>query len=158
QSKCPFCVERGLKHYHTKKGAQKDEGVLEDNLAADGTITSDKAVGAIYPFEGAGDKIKEWYVPPRTFEDRETRIKAAAHHLIPGDSAMAKVPDLEKWTTAQPAGEIKEDIGYSIDCAANGVFLPRYPDLFIEQPNPKGTIDPEATGRLGGKYGIWSEL
>jgi hypothetical protein len=156
---CDFCNDKTHTGYKTKHGALKDEGVLEKNLAADGTISSDPDGSPLYPLDGGGDKTKGWSVRAGVFEDVPTAIKAAAHHIIPGDAAMAKVPALEQWTTQSKGGVIKEDIGYSIDCAANGIFLPRYPDLFGTKHMPglkgsdgKGVEQREYYGRS------WSEL
>jgi hypothetical protein len=113
----------------------------------------------VYPIPGAGDGTSHWLVREGVFEDVATRIEATPHHIIPGDAVMAKVPALEQWTRAS-AGFIKEDIGYNIDGAPNGIFLPRYPDLFgtkeMTFTDAHGT---EQTKQMREYYGkTWSAL
>jgi hypothetical protein len=162
KSKCPFCNDKQHSGYKTKHGAQKNEDVLRDNLKHSGQITSDPEVGNIYPFEGGGDNFEHWEAAAGMYEDHATRIAAAPHHIIPGDAVMSKVQALETWTTKSKGGKIKEDIGYSIDCTENGIFLPRYPDIFGTKKNyeitdahgnKKKVSGPEYYGR-----GTWSEL
>ncbi|MFQ5503536.1 MAG: hypothetical protein ACE5F1_01925 [Planctomycetota bacterium] len=158
EKKCPFCNDKNHKGYTTKHGALKDESVLRRNIQTSDDVTDD--IGTIYPLPGGSDNMKEWFAKPRVFEEDGTRIAAAPHHIIPGDAVMSKVPALEAWTTASKGGKVKEDIGYNIDGARNGIFLPRYPDIFgtktIEVPKPGG-----GTQRMEGRkyYGrSWSEL
>lgn len=162
EEKCPFCNDKKHKGYHTKHGALKDENVLRDNLKSDETITSDKSVGNIYPFSGAGDNFDYWEAEENVFEDHSTRIAAAPHHIIPGDAVMSKVPALETWTTQSKGNKIKEDIGYSIDCAKNGIFLPRYPDIFGTKKTHQVTRADGTTAMVDGPSyygrGTWSAL
>ena len=127
---CPFCKDPELKGYTTKPGKQKVEKDLAKHIRADSgsDITKDPRVGKVYPLPGGGDATKNWLAKAGTFEDFEVRIAAAPHHIIPGKAAMAP-SRLERWTLASK-GSIKEDIGYSIDCAQNGIFLPHLPEIY----------------------------
>jgi hypothetical protein len=128
---CVFCAEspRQLKGYKTKHGALKDEAELEKSLWSDAQeITSDSKVGPIYPLPGGNDPTTGWVARAGALEDFEVEMGAAPHHIIPGKAAMAK-SSLERWTRAEK-GQIKEDIGYSIDCASNGIFLPHVPVIY----------------------------
>ncbi len=128
---CVFCAEspRQLKGYKTKHGLLKDEDELELSLWSDAKqIVSDKAVGPIYPLPGGSDRTTGWVAKSGALEDFAVELGAAPHHIIPGKAAMAK-SSLERWTRAEK-GKIKEDIGYSIDCAANGIFLPHVPLIY----------------------------
>lgn len=158
KDECPFCNDKNHRGYTTKHGALKDEEVLKRNLAADGVVDSDGGK-KVYPIAGGSDKTKGWRVRAGVFEDVSTAINAAPHHIIPGDAAMAKVRALEQWTTASKGGLIKEDIGYSIDGAPNGIFLPRYPDLFGTKYVP-GKVDAHGKGvEFRAYYGrSWAEL
>jgi len=128
---CVFCAEspRQLKGYRTKHGALKDEHELERSLWSNAQeITMDSTIGPIYPLPGGNDPTTGWSAKAGTLEDFEVDIGAAPHHIIPGKAAMAR-SSLERWTRADK-GSIKEDIGYSIDCAANGAFLPHVPVIY----------------------------
>jgi hypothetical protein len=128
---CVFCAEspRELKGYKTKHGMLKDEAELERSLWSDvREITQDSEVGPIYPLPGGSDPTAGWVARAGALEDFEVELGAAPHHIIPGKAAMAK-SSLEKWTRADK-GKIKEDIGYSIDCARNGIFLPHIPVIY----------------------------
>jgi hypothetical protein len=124
---CPFCSNDELLGYKTKNGDLKDEKVLGSNLASTADITSDKAVGNVFPLSGGGDSTTGWEAEPGVLEDFAVKLAAAPHHIIPGKAAMAP-SRLEKWTMA--GDKIKEDIGYSIDCAQNGIFLPHLPEIY----------------------------
>lgn len=128
---CVFCAEspRQLKGFKTKHGMLKDEHELEKSLWSDAReITADGEVGPIYPLPGGNDSTTGWVAKAGALEDFEVELSAAPHHIIPGKPAMAK-SSLERWTRADK-GKIKEDIGYSIDCARNGIFLPHLPEIY----------------------------
>lgn len=128
---CLFCKggEPKLRNYKTKYGAKKDEKELRKSLAsAAREITSDPKLGPIHPVPGGNDPTTGWRAAPGVLEDFEVDMTAAPHHIIPGDAVM-EVSTLETWTRADK-GEIKQDIGYTIDGALNGVFLPHLPDMY----------------------------
>lgn len=129
EPKCPFCETKTLLNYHTKHGVLKDEKVLAKSLATDGEIKTDKEVGTIYPLPGGNDKTTGWEAKEGTLEDFAVKMAAAPHHIIPGNAAMAP-SRVEKWTV-ESKGKIKQDIGYSIDCAQNGIFLPHLPEIYF---------------------------
>ncbi|NOJ79984.1 AHH domain-containing protein [Myxococcus xanthus] len=129
---CTFCAEspRELKGYKTKHGLLKDEDELERNLwtGTDVLITRDNKVGPIYPLPGGGDLTIGWLANDGVLEEMAVRMGAAPHHIIPGKASMSE-STLDQWTCAKE-GMIKEDIGYSIDCANNGIFLPHLPEIY----------------------------
>jgi hypothetical protein len=139
-SECPFCKQKQYLGYKTKHGALKDEGVLRRNLRSSGTITDD--VGPIYPLQGAGDRTTGWEAKAGVLEDFSVELAAAPHHIIPGDASM-EPSRLETWTCSDKGGKIKEDIGYNIDCAENGIFLPHLPEIYFTRHAP-GTKQPMA--------------
>jgi hypothetical protein len=139
---CLFCKEspRELKNYKTKHGELKDEGVLEKSLwSKEPLIRTDKKVGPLYPLPGGNDQTTGWTAKPGALEDFAVDMSAAPHHIIPGNAAMAP-STLENWTRADK-GKIKQDIGYTIDSAQNGIFLPHLPEIYwtkrIEQGGRK---------------------
>lgn len=138
---CPFCKEKKYHGYHTKHGALKDEKVLAANLRASGEVTSDKAVGSVYPLPGGGDRTVGWEAEAGVLENFPVKLAAAPHHLIPGKASM-EPSRVEKWTRVDK-NKIKEDIGYNIDCAQNGVFLPHLPEIYWTRHAP-GTNTPMA--------------
>ena len=126
---CPFCKEEKYLGYTTKHGEQKKESVLASNLRSKQEITNDRSAGKVYPLSGGDDQTIGWEAEPGVFEDFTVGIPAAPHHLIPGNAAMAP-SRLEDWTR-ESKGKIREDIGYSIDCAQNGIFLPHLPEIYF---------------------------
>lgn len=65
-------------------------------------------------------------VPDRQNGQDLTRICTvvpAAHHLIPGNASLKKVPSLLK-LMEKSKGEITSDIGYNVNSAQNGIWLP----------------------------------
>lgn len=151
---CPICAgqkkkDLDLMNFETKHGKLKNEKVLGQNLKATGVISSDPEVGPIYPFDGGGQDHKGWVVKKGVLEDVEVTVKPTPHHLIPGNAAMAK-SDLEKYT-CKKGGKIKQDIGYSIDCTENGVWLPHLPHVYWTSKKTK-------TKRWCDVYGKWSEM
>jgi hypothetical protein len=150
---CPIC--EGKKNlrclgYNTKLGVQKDEKVLGQNLRKKGQITSDKAVGNVFPFAGGRSDHKGWVVKAGVMQSFEVTIQPTPHHLIPGNAAMAP-SKLEKWTSVSKNAKLKEDVGYSIDCTRNGIWLPHLPHIHW-------TSYKTATKRWCDIYGKWSKL
>ncbi|AHG92991.1 hypothetical protein J421_5456 (plasmid) [Gemmatirosa kalamazoonensis] len=150
---CPFCGGEPPKllHYKTKHGELKDEDQLEKNLAAENDVTSDPAVGPVYPAPGGNQPHDGWVVQENVFEEIEVHIPPAAHHLIPGDAVMAKT-QIEQWT-CESKGKIKEDIGYNIDGAPNGIWLPHLPHIHWTRFMNKATKT-----RFSDVFGTWSSL
>jgi hypothetical protein len=131
---CPFCEgkdELQLRNYKTKHGALKEEDVLGHNLGASGTITADRGknnVGNVYPLSGGDQPHDGWTIREQVLMEFEVWMKATPHHLIPGKASM-RGSRLENWTR-EDQGKIKQDIGYSIDCAQNGIWLPYLPSIY----------------------------
>ena len=50
-------------------------------------------------------------------------VVPGAHHLIPGNASLQKVPSILKLIEAS-RGDISSDIGYDVNSAQNGIWLP----------------------------------
>lgn len=151
---CPFCEggEPTLRGYKTKHGALKDEKQLGRNLASDKVVDRDKAVGPVFPLAGGGDDHQGWRVKSGVMEEFEVEIRPTPHHLIPGNAAM-QPSSLEQWTCADKGGKILEDIGYNIDGAQNGIWLPHLPNIHWTS-----YFDKASKTRYCDIFGKWSEL
>lgn len=172
---CPFCEGKGpiaLRNLKTKHGTLKKERRLHDNLESDADISSED-VGPVLPTPGGGEKHAGWVVAEGVFEDFEVEIPPAPHHLIPGKAAMAP-SSLEQWT-CESKGKILQDIGYNIDGALNGIFLPHLPHIHFTRHfqyiNAAGQTRSETkvatSGKRAGKtvkktfadvFGAWGDL
>jgi A nuclease family of the HNH/ENDO VII superfamily with conserved AHH len=65
----------------------------------------------------------EWTIKcPET--DEPTKVMTAAHHCIPGNASFAKATNLHKFIRKDGPFKYTNDIGYSINHAGNGVWLP----------------------------------
>lgn len=64
--------------------------------------------------------------PPRKLrvDGDEKEVIAAAHHLIPGNAALAKSALFKSSKYLWKDGKVKGNIGYNVNSAANGVWLP----------------------------------
>jgi hypothetical protein len=129
----------------------KDEAVLGRNLGQTNDITSDSKVGTVYPTQGGSDNHQGWVIKAGEFEDFEVEVRPTPHHLIPGNAAMAPSA-LEDWTLASK-GKIKEDIGYNIDGAENGIWLPHLPHIHWTR-----YMDRINKVRFSDVFGTWGRL
>lgn len=150
---CPFCEggqpsKRGFK---TKHGALKDERQLGKNLGSDKEVKSDPEVGPVFPLPGGGDVHKGWVVRAGVMEEFEVLIGPTPHHLIPGNASM-QPSSLEQWT-CESKGKVIEDIGYNIDGAQNGIWLPHLPNIHWTS-----YFDKASKTRYCDVFGKWSAL
>jgi hypothetical protein len=101
-TECPFSHDEGP---HDKKNDLKNNShKLGSSLAGDGDPEPD--VEVTYTFLGKKKTVK---------------VICGAHHLIPGNASLAKSQKLLK---LMKKGELKGDIGYGVNHANNGVWLP----------------------------------
>ncbi len=154
---CPFCggEQPQLRNYKTKNGARKNERTLAKNLAATGTVTQDSLkgnVGPTYPQPGGEDDHRGWEIKEDVLMEFAVGMTATPHHLIPGNASMAKSSKLEQWTR-EDLGVIMQDIGYTIDGARNGIWLPNLPEIYSQKRvRPKGPTMMEEYGTQ------WSQM
>src|SRR5690349_16441988 len=65
----------------------------------------------------------DWAITAPNDEEQEATIVPAAHHLIPGNASYKRAPELHKYVSGDK-NLIQSDIGYNVNCAENGVWLP----------------------------------
>jgi hypothetical protein len=114
EGECPFCRddEVGDRTSDDVADLEEDPGVLigNDSGKLDRNLA---AAGAPRP--------EDWAIAdPRDGSDH--RVTPNPHHLIPGNESLKKAATLLPWIFA---GErIDSDVGYDVNHAANGVWLP----------------------------------
>lgn len=117
---CPFCpVDAAPRDLTSKIGKDNKSGTLGTNLEA----AADPKADHLY-FDVDFDLYRNY--------------SAEAHHLICGNEVLKEEAELEKYLVAQgkktskgAAGLLKpNDVGYDINHAKNGIWLPSVPDLF----------------------------
>lgn len=89
------------------KGSRVDKGTNETSERPQPSISGDK--------------------PAIRIDDRGYPLSVAAHHLIPGKASLPD-SDVNKYVWKKH-GEIENDIGYDVDGAENGVWLPTHQSL-----------------------------
>jgi len=132
EANCPMAPHKKPKEFTAKAPKVKEVAELRRNMKA-GTSTQawvekgdevDKGTNKTsenpeptFP----GDK------PPIQIEDRGYPLSVAAHHLIPGKESLP-VSAIKRYVWAKH-GEIENDIGYDVDGAENGIWLPTHQAL-----------------------------
>lgn len=131
---CPFCPieeEKETWTTHAKYGANDSE-ILGDLMLTPGKLVSRQG-GARPKTEKAAAARQVMEVPalvplspvgpfgPYSFE---------AHHLISGNHALCTNP-IKAWLMSAD-GVIDGDTGYSVNTAANGVWLPSVPTIWVK--------------------------
>lgn len=178
---CPFCEGKGsiaLRNLTTKHGAQKDEDRLRENMESSADTRSENGV-SVHPTPGGGDPHAGWIVAAGILNELPVSFNSTPHHLIPGDDVMAGTK-IETWTR-DAAKKTKQDIGYNIDCAQNGIFLPHLPTVnftktfeYVDEKgktwtegvdgkrmpkkDPKDKADKTKRKRFADIFGSWGEL
>lgn len=126
---CPFCPAKETEHkWKTVKGEENDPSVLRKAMNKPSRCKYAQQTGA---------KPKDGKYPNQNVDKRRRSPKPIysnanygdygnqAHHCISGNEIM-KGHALEK-IIANEDGEYKGQTGYTINTAANGVYLPSYP-------------------------------
>ena len=134
---CPFCPGKEDKHeWQTFKGADNNGTKLRKNMndPEKNGCAQDKGAkpkDGVYPRQNKDEpsqpqmpKGKDSIYTDSTYGEYGNE----AHHCISGKEIMEGEP-IEKELT-ENGGQFKGDTGYNINNAANGVFLPSYPNKF----------------------------
>lgn len=127
--KCPFCpLEKEPNDKKSYIGKDNDSGTLAENL------------------EAAGD-TKEANLYFDVEYEIYRKYSAEAHHLICGNEVLKEEGEIERYLIKQSNSSSKgasgylepNDVGYDVNHANNGIWLPSVPDMFREsdgkQPN-----------------------
>lgn len=104
------------------------------------------------------DIVAKHGASPIKLDGRDYPLSVAAHHLIPGEDSLPKSP-LAKFVW-KSEGTIAGDIGYHIDGAENGLWLPTHQSMSAAMGEGKVRVtsesDPSKTERA--RYGEMSKL
>jgi len=83
---------------------------------------------------GAGQKEPKWKVKNLLKPGKTSAVVPAAHHCIPGEASMAKATTLHDFMREGGPHDYESDIGYDINDAKNGVWLPG--NYAVREGNP----------------------
>lgn len=83
---------------------------------------------------GAGQKLPKWKIKNLLNPRKMSAVVPAAHHCIPGEASMAKATALHDFMREGGPYDYESDIGYDINDARNGVWLPG--NYAVREGNP----------------------
>jgi hypothetical protein len=139
---CPFCPGKETEHkWVTVKGIQNSSGKLRTSMnkpEANGCVQEGgtKPKDGVYPNQNK-DEAKPSPNPIYThavYGDYGNQ----AHHCISGNEIL-KGHEIEK-IIANESGDYKGQTGYTVNNAANGVYLPSYPENYSGNDDEKYDI------------------
>lgn len=128
---CPFCPGKETKHeWITIKGSQNNSTTLKEtmlcpercNWAGQGKA---RPKNGEYPKQNKDQEVKE----PKFSHPTNGAFGFQAHHCISGKEIM-EGHALEKIIINESDDDYLGETGYNINNAANGVFLPSYPEIY----------------------------
>jgi hypothetical protein len=119
---CWFCQEEhpaDTMTNETEASPQTENNDNEDYPPENDVHNDASALG-----ENLGDR-PQWEIK-RPGDDASTTIVPGAHHLIPGNASLKKAMDngLSDFMCERGQYNLESDIGYNVNDAANGVWLP----------------------------------
>jgi len=120
---CPFCKSNETQKPSPLPVSKADNHLDEDPDA--GLIDNDS--GELdQGMDKAGEpRPKKWHIDIEKIGGAEPnhQVIANPHHLIPGNESLKEASELLKWIFADK-GIIENDIGYNVNNASNGIWLP----------------------------------
>ncbi|MBN1441710.1 MAG: AHH domain-containing protein [Planctomycetes bacterium] len=148
-----------------EKGKSTQQWVLAGDTYKNGENTAAKDPCPEYEVHVDGKAV-----PPILVGDDRYPLSLAAHHIVPGKASLPR-SDLRKFIW-KSEGKIKGDIGYDVDGAENGVWLPTHAKLsagmgkrqtiqICDEDNPARTLSYAELGEKKPKKkidGEWKEV
>ena len=142
--KCPFKMTGPEVAAVEKESPPNDDKPSADRMQANNGGTLGENLGKVSPeCDGASDTVNDVKRPPkRRKADKKSDyaklqvtvktngtpaqypVKVAAHHLIPGNASLKAATELRKFMEKGKKYTILQHIGYNINGAHNGVWLP----------------------------------
>lgn len=126
---CPFCP-KNKETFTTHGGAANDSQILGDVMGTPDSLTGKQ--GGARPKDGKTNRQSPDPPKPKPAPIFTHAVygdySSEAHHIIPGNQSM-KGSAIEDWLMSSK-GKIAADTGYSINNAANGVWLPSIPEKY----------------------------
>lgn len=139
---CPFCPAKETEHkWKTFKGETNSSTTLREAMNNPTRCGYAQQSGA-KPKDGKHPNQNEDAAQPSPdpiySHPQYGRYGDQAHHCISGNEIMKNHP-IEK-ILANESGDYKGQTGYTINTAANGVYLPSYPENYSGNENQKYEI------------------
>lgn len=118
---CPFC-KSDAKEKPNPTPISKADADWEDD---DGKLIGNSSGTLEKNMTNEGDpRPKTWFIrESNRHRNKNHNLIPNPHHLIPGNESLKQVPDLLEWIF-ENHGQIENDIGYDVNNALNGVWLP----------------------------------
>lgn len=117
---CWYCEEEPGKDLTNHETADPDTSDDEDD---DAVPENDADNNAGILGGNLGDQPR-WTIKAPGRDASDSPIVAAAHHCIPGEASLAKVKTLHMFMRKGGKLNLASDIGYDVNAASNGVWLP----------------------------------
>lgn len=123
-SACPFCPKEATQDWKTHIGDATKSTVLRVLLEKPHRLPEVQSK--------ARPKQKHQYEKERRATPEHKAFTFAAHHLISGKQVLAKAPSMVAWISKDAEdSRVSADSGYSVNNAANGIWLPSIPHKAI---------------------------
>lgn len=124
---CWFCTAKPKNPPRTnEETADPDtsdgEGEDPESIPENDEHNSSSALGE--SLIGAGWEEPNWQIKNPLKPTLSTKVVPAAHHCIPGGASLAKATALHKFMREGGPYNFESDIGYNVNAAENGVWLP----------------------------------
>jgi galactose-1-phosphate uridylyltransferase len=119
---CPFC--KSNEKEKPANPVSKDDNDLEEDsdarLIRNSSGELDQKMAA-----AKAPRPHDWFIDMAKIggRQRQHQVIANPHHLIPGNESLKKATELLPWIFGNK-GKIENDIGYNVNNASNGVWLP----------------------------------
>jgi hypothetical protein len=120
---CPFC-KTNAEEKPPKTPVSKMENDLDEDPDA-GLVDNDSGELDKEMDKGGLPRPKDWLIDTAKIGHTEAKHQVIAnpHHLVPGNESLKQSTELLPWIF-ESKGKIKNDIGYNVNNAANGIWLP----------------------------------
>lgn len=119
---CWFCQEKA-KTTQLKNDETADPATSDSELEDPVTIPENNVDNDSTKLGTALGSEPSWSIE-NPLNGVSTAVVPAAHHCIPGEASLAKASALHDFMRKDGPYDFASDIGYNVNCAKNGVWLP----------------------------------
>jgi A nuclease family of the HNH/ENDO VII superfamily with conserved AHH len=131
---CWFCTEEPVTKKKNDLKADPDTSAAETATSVPENKEDNDSSTLGSNLIAAKQKEPQWRIKNLLKPGKMSTVVPAAHHCIPGEASMAKATPLHGFMREGGDADYESDIGYDINAAENGVWLPG--NYAVREGNP----------------------